>query len=534
MAENVGANSNTMVAGHEVEAVPVPPRYWWLKRILAGSGLLLVGLLALRLWWGWYADRLLHAEIERIVAAGEPIYPEDFDPKEPVPDDQNAANLYLQAANSIVLTTADGVSLETYWNDHTRIAKDRGAVANLIDANAMVLENVRLARRRSATFWPWSVSVASLTSRSNAGWWGQQRQVARVLFVAANAEFQQGDFADGVELLHDIVAFGDAVCDHPQIIDNLVGWPITGLSFMLISEFGSEITVGFGATGGMDIPASRSNVMSLIARLWDDRGPRKSYERALLGERAVGIDGLASPTGSLPVCGFGVCTGIQVIDSTLQFLYSPVNRLEMIEWIELQGCMVGAATDSDWSNVNERVSTYFSTKTQEHWFSNRIANSVGWSNEERVWLQLRIFFRQLASRRMAATALAIRLYQIDHGERPKDLAFLVPNYLPSLPIDLFSPERRMFRMKLEGDDPKLYSVDVDGMDNGGSINLKAVRKLDRSRSDIPFNLEPKDVETHQTKSPASTVSEQTGHNESDVEDDGGKDDETESQEKRPE
>ena len=38
-------------------------------------GVLFVLLLALRLWWGWEAHRRLQAEIDRIIAAGEPIYP---------------------------------------------------------------------------------------------------------------------------------------------------------------------------------------------------------------------------------------------------------------------------------------------------------------------------------------------------------------------------------------------------------------------------------------------------------------------------
>src|SRR3989304_269656 len=85
---------------------PIPPRYWWLKRIAAVAGILLVVLFALRLGWGWEANRRLQAEIDKIIAAGEPIYPEDFDPKEDIPDEQNAARLLIGADEAISFTSA--------------------------------------------------------------------------------------------------------------------------------------------------------------------------------------------------------------------------------------------------------------------------------------------------------------------------------------------------------------------------------------------------------------------------------------------
>lgn len=63
------------------DEVPFPPRYWWLKRIVLAYALLFVALLILRLWWGHVAHNRLETEIAKYKAAGEPIEPEDFDPK---------------------------------------------------------------------------------------------------------------------------------------------------------------------------------------------------------------------------------------------------------------------------------------------------------------------------------------------------------------------------------------------------------------------------------------------------------------------
>ena len=84
-------------SGGEMTVEPVPVRFWWLKRILLVGGIVLVAMGALRIWWGWEAHRRLQAEIDKYIAAGEPIYPEDFDSKW-VPDDQNAVKFLLDAA----------------------------------------------------------------------------------------------------------------------------------------------------------------------------------------------------------------------------------------------------------------------------------------------------------------------------------------------------------------------------------------------------------------------------------------------------
>lgn len=65
---------------------PIPPRYWWLKRIGVVCLALLLALAALRWWWGCDAHHRLQAEIDKIIAAGEPIYPQDFDPPEAAAD----------------------------------------------------------------------------------------------------------------------------------------------------------------------------------------------------------------------------------------------------------------------------------------------------------------------------------------------------------------------------------------------------------------------------------------------------------------
>src|SRR5258708_3211423 len=73
-------------------------------------------------------------------------------------------------------------------------------------------------------------------------------------------------------------------------------------------------------------------------------------------------------------------------------------------------------------------------------------------------------YRAMADRRLAATALAIRLYALDHdGQLPPTLDALAPQYLPAVPIDPMSGQS--LRYLNEPRNPRIYSVGADGVDD---------------------------------------------------------------------
>ncbi len=139
------------------DSVPIPPRYWWLKRICLATGIFFILLLALRLWWGYEAHRRLQAEIDRIIAAGEPIYPEDFDPKEEIPDDQNAAKLLEAAATALSFIDDDQNMVQGIRSGPQALAESLDKLANLYNNNLAALSLVK--RARSAPQADWQVRV---------------------------------------------------------------------------------------------------------------------------------------------------------------------------------------------------------------------------------------------------------------------------------------------------------------------------------------------------------------------------------------
>ena len=113
-------------------------------------------------------------------------------------------------------------------------------------------------------------------------------------------------------------------------------------------------------------------------------------------------------------------------------------------------------------------------------------------------------FRNLAWRRMAATALAIRLYQLDHGQRPADLAQLVPEYLPAVPLDPFNPTGGPLRYRPAATPPILYSVHEDGVDDGGEYDTR------RWGPDLDFFLDGGRPRSAAVGAPASTPAADAG------------------------
>jgi hypothetical protein len=131
---------------------------------------------------------------------------------------------------------------------------------------------------------------------------------------------------------------------------------------------------------------------------------------------------------------------------------------------------------------------------------------------------LQFHYRVLAYRRMAAVALAIRLYELDHRHRPEKLESLVPDYLPALPADPFAEDDRPFGYRLDLDRPFLYSVGPDGVDEGGAFEVRPGGIVDWDAEDTPFFLNGDRPYSRPSTAPAST---QAGDDDQDVEDNEG-------------
>lgn len=93
----------------------------------------------------------------------------------------------------------------------------------------------------------------------------------------------------------------------------------------------------------------------------------------------------------------------------------------------------------------------------------------------------------LAHIRLVQTALAIECYRVLHHKLPENLADLTPGLLPIVPADPFTGGPLRYRRTDRGF--VIYSVDRDGLDNGGLKKPLKAKFSDPTNYDLTFTVE---------------------------------------------
>jgi len=483
----------------ELESLPIPPRFRWLKRFGVAAVVLIVGLACLRVGWGYAAHRTLQAEVERYHAAGQLVYPEEFDAElDAVAEDRNAAPLLEKAIDAVVATTASGVHFSAFLDAPETFNTNPSAARELLDSNATVFEMARLARARPEV--AWSMRLANRCAKVIPGLLTRQRNLTRLLWLSAAYHFRTGNHAEGVELLHDFLASNEAIEAHPSMLSMLTAWACHGLAFSLVEDFGAGLQVGLKDSEAVNNPRTidRRRVSELIERLLDETRSRDALIRALCGDRAYYLD-------MLECIDAGTVSGITlrtptIWSRTVNFVQRPLLDMDVVRMARHYTTLATAATKPNWPTAATEIAANTDSSSVIREFS-RPFSGIGLDSTTR---SLRIYFKHLAKRRLTAIALAIRLYVVDNGVRPESLEALVPEYLPTLPADPFRTDGASMGYRPNADEPVLYSVGEDGVDNGGRKNLRADGRLDRGRSDLLFYLDGKKrVEADAPSQPSS-------------------------------
>ncbi|MHC4065818.1 MAG: hypothetical protein ACYSUI_15160 [Planctomycetota bacterium] len=470
--------------------VPVPQRFWWLKRIAVAGALLLVVGGGLCWWWGRIAHNRLQAEIDRIRAAGEPILPEDFD-SPPVPDDENAAVLISKAANAVVVpaeATHDHADLASYW---PLTPAELADVRLFVSANLDALKLARQARDKPKV--DLGVRIRSPAFSFLLPPLSRYRALGKLLVVTARDRAQSGDDVEAVATVRDVLALGNAVDHHPTLIAHLVGVSINALATSCVET----ITPDLGARGsegglqtGLD-PKVRIQIQGLIADLLDEQATRQGFIQAMYGERMVALDNVqlwASGKRSFASL-MAISAGAgptPLWDSASGFLLKPLLEMDGVEWMRYATAWVETARQPTWpASLSKRPPDPLSEAgTLEK--LRRPLSAILAPSLDRAGL---LHYRALAERRMAAIALMIRLYEMDYGRRPKQLTDLVPEHVGAVPLDPFSADGGVIGYRPYADAPVLYSVGPNGVDDDGAYSLRPKGFVDWDALDQPFFLD---------------------------------------------
>jgi hypothetical protein len=99
------------------------------------------------------AGRRLAGELHRLRAAGEPILPEDFNPTQALPDDENAAWFYGQAAATLSAPPGPSGPAEAILDDWRATEHYPEEARRVIEEHGRTLQLLRRGRFRDRADW---------------------------------------------------------------------------------------------------------------------------------------------------------------------------------------------------------------------------------------------------------------------------------------------------------------------------------------------------------------------------------------------
>ena len=466
---------------------PVPPRYWWLKRILIVSGIFLLALIGVRLGWGWEANRQLQAEIDRIIAAGEPIYPADFDPP-PMRPEENAAKLYLDAEAALNLTPTQGDFVNKLVGEYAQIRKRLDEVEPFVKANAEAFQLVRRAGELKKVDWGGRIRSPAINFMlPNLS---MHRHMSKTLSITATYHAERGHHAEALTTLVDSFRFTEAVDREPFLIVHLVAMACRALVLDDIEHVAPTFALARDARerDADSTIAPRELVSLLITELLDERSFEAALVRAMQADRMIMLDAvetvLRDGISSLLSGGPTVTVPAHWLQRAMTFPLTPMLKLDALAGIRFGSAIVDGAGKPNWPAARATFPPEPSDWSPLERLTRPVSGLI-LSSLDRVVFQ---HFRALAESRMAAIALAIRLYEVDHGRRPETLVGLVPEYLSTVPIDPLAADDRPIGYLPNAPKPILYSVGDNATDDGGRYALYPNGAVDVKRFDLPFFL----------------------------------------------
>ena len=468
----------------------LPRRPQWLRRYGLAVVVILVGVFLLRVIWGCVANHRLTAQLEQYRVANQPIHASEFNEVlDSVDERRNAAIRLEEAIEALVATSDSGVGFTSFLNERASFESNMPAAHELVKANAETFRLLREARDMPDV--AWSSRLGNLDASPSL--YSQQRLIAKLLHFATSYHFRNGNHDEAVAVLRDSLAFNNAVDSGPTLISSLVAWSCYGLSFGSLEKFLHGLQVGDtskeSTTSISAVP--REEVESLLRELFVEDAMRRNVVRSCYGSRASTIHSLAT-TGIVDWIApnsLGLLSG-SPWKQIINVMVHPVLVLDTARTVRYDTIAATALTEEGWPDASRHFVPETVTADLLYRMTRPITYTQFGPAHRSSHRLVQRYFRALARRRMAAIAVAIRLYELDHGPRPSQLSLLEPTYIAKLPRDPLDKSNDLFGYRPDADRPFLYSVGIDGRDNDGQVQLRPDGRRDVERSDRVFYLEP--------------------------------------------
>jgi len=425
------------------------PRFRWRK--FFGVVLLLIGVLAaLHAAWDWHAERALRMRVEQLQAAGERILPAEFAASSAEYGWRENGALDLVSAAAIV--NDYGPESEAILWLPTTMPADAKVWPHLARARQWYEPALRrVERAQSMPYVQFTSSLVSPVAETlDRSPLNGLRDLGDLLSLTALVEHHDGRDDLVVRRLGQLNFIAEMSDYFPSHVGHFVALTIHQTAATRIEQFGPSLSIGSG-----EGQAAVADVRKLIAALLDESKLQAGQKHALEAERMTTLDSLETMARS------DVESTFSRLNPIVRYALSPYIHANALRALEYQTdvTQIGLST-ADWPTASARLG---GVKPIEDRFLIARGRAYG------IGGGLQRHFETLTDRRLAATALAMRLYRHDHaGARPQRLEELVPKYLPAVPLDAMAAGNRRLSYLPDGAHPVLYSVWRNGDDDAAS------------------------------------------------------------------
>lgn len=440
-------------------------RRWLIAAYITGAVLCILAFVI----WLVMPSPEMRGEIAKLKMHGEPWDLADFAQPQ-VPPEENAALVYCQAGEKLRTHSSDEEILRR-TQQLPLDPKDMASIDDLIGRNAELLRLARRASDMPKVRWDYPIEEAQFKLSPEEDLFDKipfykMRQMAVIIRLAALRAHEQSNELEALRHVSSLLHLARAVRKIPNLRAFSTAAGIERDAINVIQEISWDLQLT--AQGETE---ERSLTVRLIRELLNDQEMIHDYQWQLYGQRT--LDYYKTNQKLLMdrnARGVAEVRGIYWAYASAVARSKTLPEAQLIPKVSLYTHKVGDGILMTSAQIQQEL-------RYENYAPLNIA---------------RAHFVLLADRRMAAVALAIRLYVIDHGQRPNDLNALVKEgYIGAIPRDPLATNAPIHYIP-DGEHPRLYSFGRNGTDENGSLEMPeyyASGFLRHATKDQPFFLD---------------------------------------------
>ena len=407
-----------------------PKRFLWLKRFGIAILFLFASLIVTRFAMIFYAEAKLGDLIEQHRKAGIPVFPEDYNAVPRIPDESNSVPLYEQAASNYTWPASIPEEIEAkeiikpgFFNSYRKVAKE------ILKANTKLLDTITQTRSVTGTYWPRNFSSPLIAWDLRSGL-EPYKDVNKILILSSLMAKSDGDHKAALNRIGDTLRMSRRLNEMPGglgMLNSTRVFVLHAIDVLKVITPTLKISDKEYSQGNGKTAASTKEVKTVIDMLLDSESNQRYWRSAMYTEQAFIID-----AANRRCHGDSNCSRLKFVGNYIdatgpldRFILKPFWRMDEYRMVTRLNELASSTIDIDSveairTSAISSESTSISSLTKP--FSTDAYNTL-------FDLAVYVRIRYIASRRMAAIALAIRWYETENQKRPEKLVCCPGNLL---------------------------------------------------------------------------------------------------------